>query len=67
MNKLFIVLFAVAALSFSACGGSAKTEDKQDVVEETVTAVEEVVSDSTVSEIASEVVDSVAVKVEEVK
>jgi len=66
MNKLFIVLFAVAAVSFSACGGSAKTETNTDAVEETVDATVEqevAVSDS----IVSEVVDSAAVKTEEVK
>lgn len=65
MNKLFITLFAVAAVSFSACGGSAKTEEAKEVVEEVATVVEEVAAvDST---LVQEVVDSVVVAVEEVK
>lgn len=65
MNKLFITLFAVAAVSFSACGGSAKTEETKEVVEEVATIVEEVAAvDST---LVQEVVDSVVVAVEEVK
>lgn len=61
MKKLFLSLLVVAAVSFTACGGAAKTETTETPATETTEvaapAVETVATDSTVV-----VADSTAVE-----